>query len=198
MDLAQRLNEIHDRLIAGSRTASRDLFLTVLDPLRGFLASHFRMLSDEDLHDLATDAIMIYVTAPEQCDTAKSSLWSYLCMVARADALDKVRKLERHERLLDKKVETDVEFWAARAKDVFRGEDAIDARHLMAMHSRKLVSDEVEAKILALILNQEKDTSAFAKALGIDPAGPDAEKTVKQAKDRIQVRIKRLRDEIRR
>lgn len=196
MDLAQRLNEIHDRMIAGSRTASRDLFLAALDPLRGFLANHFRTLSDDDLHDLATDAIVIYVTAPERCDTTKSSLWSYLCMIARADAIDMVRKRETREQLLDKKVESDVEFWAARAKDVFRGEDAIDARHLMAMHGRKLVSNEVEAKVLALILNEEKDTCAFAEALGIDSTGPDAEKMVKQAKDRILVRIKRLRDEI--
>ena len=80
---------------------------------------------------------------------------------------------------------------------MFRGEAAIDARHLMAMHGKKLVSNEVEAKVLALILNEERDTCAFAEALGIDPAGPDAEKTVKQVKDRIQVRIKRLRDEVR-
>jgi DNA-directed RNA polymerase specialized sigma24 family protein len=198
MDLGKRLNGIHDRMIAGSRTASRDLFLEALDPLRGFLANHFRMLSDDDLHDLATDAIVIYATAPEQCDTAKSSLWSYLCMVARADALDLVRKLDTREKLLDKKVQSDVEFWATRAKDVFRGEDAIDAKHLMAMYGKKLVSSEVEAKILALILNDEKDTSAFAEALGIHSAGSDVEKTVKKAKDRILVRIKRLRDEVQR
>ena len=107
-----------------------------------------------------------------------------------------VRKRETREQLFDKKVESDVEFWAARAKDVFRGEAAIDARHLMAMHGKKLVSNEVEAKVLALILNEEKDTCAFAEALGIDSAGPDTEKTVKQTKDGILARIKRLRDEI--
>jgi DNA-directed RNA polymerase specialized sigma24 family protein len=196
MDLAQRLNEIHDRMMAGSRTASRDLFLEALEPVRGFLAARFRMLSDDDLHDLATDAILIYVAAPEQCDTSKSSLWSYLCMVARADALDKVRKLDRHEMLLDKKVETDVEFWAARAKDVFRGEDAVDARHIVRLYGKRLVTNLVEAKVLALILNQEKDTAEFAAVLGLDPAASDTEKAVKNAKDRMLVRMKRLRDEL--
>ena len=86
--LAQCLNDIHDRMIAGNRTASRDLFLAALDPLRGFLANHFRTLSDDDLHDLATDAIVIYVTAPERCDTTKSSLGRILH--------DRPRRRDRH------------------------------------------------------------------------------------------------------
>src|ERR1700733_907741 len=134
MDLVQRLNEIHVRILEGSRTASRDLFIEAHEPLRGFLASNFRTLSEDDLEDLSVDAIVIYVTAPEQCDTTKSSLWTYLCMVARADAIDRVKKNNNRERLLDEKVETDVEFWAARAKDVFRGEDSVDARHIIRLY----------------------------------------------------------------
>jgi DNA-directed RNA polymerase specialized sigma24 family protein len=196
MDLAERLNEIHLRMLDGSRTASRDLFVAALYPLRGFLASHFNTLAEDDLHDLATDAIVIYATAPEQCDIAKSSLWTYLCMIARADAIDRVKKNANRERLLDKKLETDVEFWAARAKDVFRGEDAVDARHIIRLYGNRLVTNPIEANVLALILNDEKDTAEFAAALGLDPAASDIEKCVKKAKDRMLVRIKRLRHEI--
>jgi len=196
MDLVRRLNEIHDRILNGSRTASRDLFVEAHEPLRGFLAANFRTLSDDDLEDLSVDAIVIYIAAPERCDTAKSSLWTYLCMIARADAIDRVKKNGNRERLLDEKVETDVEFWAARAKDVFRGEDSVDARHIIRLYGNRLVTSEVEAKVLAMILNDERDTAAYASALGVDPAAPDAEKTVKQAKDRMLARMKRLRDDL--
>lgn len=196
MDLKGRLNEIHDRMVAGTRTASRDLYHAALKPLIGFLAGQFPGLSEDDLYDLASDAIMIYVTNPEACDTSKSSLWSYLCRIARADALDLVRKEKNRGELLSEKVETDVEFWASRAKDVFRDEDGIDARHIMILHGHKLVTNQTEARVLALILNEENRTAAFAEALGLDPGASDIERTVKQAKDRMLLRMKRLRDEL--
>jgi DNA-directed RNA polymerase specialized sigma24 family protein len=196
MDLGPRLNEIHLQMLAGSRTASRDLFVAALGPLRGFLANRFPSLSADERHDLATDAVVIYVTDPSRCDIAKGSLWTYLCMIANADAIDLLRQSANQRQLLEKKVQTDVEFWASRAKDVFRDENAIDARHLMKMYGNKLVSSEVEAKVLALMLNDEKDTGAFADVLGIDPVAPDTERTVKQAKDRLLVRMKRLRNEL--
>jgi DNA-directed RNA polymerase specialized sigma24 family protein len=196
MDLKNRLNEIHDRMLAGSRMASRDLFSLALKPLIGFLAGQFPSLSNDDLYDLASDAIMIYVTHPEACDTGKSSLWSFLCRIAKADAIDLFRKTANREELLSKKAETDVEFWACRTKDVFRDEEVIDARHIMQLHGYRLVKNEAEARVLALILNDENRTEAYAEALGLDPGAPDVERTVKQAKDRMLLRMRRLRDEL--
>ncbi len=196
MDLKDRLNEIHHRMLAGSRTASRDLFQTALKPLSGFLKGQFPSFTEDDLYDLASDAITIYVTNPEACDTGKSSLWSYLCRIAKADAIDLLRKRRNREELLTEKTETDVEFWASRTKDVFRNEDAIDARHIMKLHGHRLAKDETEARVLVLILNEEIRTRAYAEALGLDPNAPDIERIVKQAKDRMLIRLKRLRDEL--
>jgi hypothetical protein len=196
MDLKNRLNEIHERMLAGSRTASRDLFTVALKPLIGFLAGRFPSLSNDDLYDLASDAIMIYVTRPEACNTGMSSLWSFLCRVAKADAIDLLRKTANREELLSKKTDSDVEFWASRTKDVFRDEGAIDARHIMQLHGYRLVKNEMEARVLALILNDEDRTAAYAEALALDPGAPDVERIVKQAKDRMLLRMKRLRDEL--
>jgi DNA-directed RNA polymerase specialized sigma24 family protein len=195
-DLKNRLNELHNRMLAGSRTASRDLFTLALKPLIGFLAGQFPSFSNDDLYDLASDAIMIYVTHPHACDTGKSSLWSFLCRIAKADAIDLLRKTANREELLSKKSETDVEFWATRAKDVFRDEEAIDARHIMQLHGYRLVKNESEARVLTLILKEEDRTAAYAEALGVDPGAPDVQRTVKQAKDRMLLRMKRLRDEL--
>jgi DNA-directed RNA polymerase specialized sigma24 family protein len=196
MDLKTHLNEIHDQMIAGSRTASRDLYHAALRPLMGFLASQFPSLSDDALYDLASDAMMIYLTSPQGCDTSKSSLWSFLCRIAKADAIDLLRKTTNRDQLLSEKADTDVEFWATRAKDVFRDEDAIDARHIMKLHGHRLAKNNSEARVLVLMLNDENKTSAYAEALGLDPGSPDIERTVKQAKDRMLLRLKRLRDEL--
>lgn len=195
MDLTVRLNEIHEQLLAGSRTASRDLFIEAQGPIQAFIKSRFHSLSYEQAYDLATDAILIYLTVPEQCDVQKSSLWSFLCRIAERDAIDLLRQSRRRAELLDE-IKDDVEFWTSRAKDALKGEDAIDARGILKRYGHRLVTNPVEEKILALILSEEKQTAAFAEAMGLDPTAPGAESAVKQAKDRMLLRLKRLRDEL--
>lgn len=196
MDARAHLNEIHARMLAGSRTAAAELFREGLGPIKAFLGSAFSRLSDEDLNDLATDAIVAYAGDPERCDLSKGSLWTYLCNIAKCDAIDLTRKRARRDRLLQEKVETDVEFWASRAKDTFRGDDAIDARKIMRLHGGRLVKNDAEARVLVLMLNDEDRTEAFAEALGIDPKAADTEKIVKRVKDRIDKRLERCRDEL--
>ena len=195
MDLKERLNEIHQRILDGSRTASLDLFREAQGPIQAVLRRKFRGLSEEESYDLATDAILVYATDPHRCDTAKGSLWSFLCRIAMRDAIDHIRNSRRRGELL-KEVEGDVEFWTSRAKDVFRGEDAIDARQIMKLYGHRLATNEAEARLLTLLLEEEKKTEAFAHALGLDPQAPNVERIVKQAKDRMLLRLKRLRDEL--
>lgn len=195
MGIKERLNGIHERMLGGSRTASLELFKEAQRPVQTLLRRKFRGLSYEESYDFATDAILVYATDPHRCDTAKSSLWTFLCRIAIKDAIDHIRTSRRRGELLEA-VEGDVEFWASRAKDVFRGEDAIDARQIMKLHGHRLATNEVEARLLALILQEEKRTEAYAQAFGLDPKAPDIERTVKQAKDRMLLRMKRLRDEL--
>lgn len=195
MNLKVRLNDIHARVLAGSRSATLDLFREALGPIKVFLRRKFRSLPDEQAYDLATDAIVAYSTDPARFDPGKSSLWSYLCRIAMRDASDLLRRREVEAAFI-KGVEDDVEFWTSRAKDTFRGEDAIDARQIMKLHGGRLVTNETEAKVLMLILHEEKRTDAFAEALGLAPGTPDTKEIVKQAKDRMLLRLKRLRDEL--
>ncbi|MGX1742095.1 sigma factor [Bosea sp. NPDC055353] len=196
MDLKARLDQIHVRLLAGSRTASLDLFREAAGPLGGFLRNEFKRLSDDEIHDLANDAILEYLGDPSICDPGKSSLWSFLCTIAKRDAIDLTRKQARDHALLQKRVETDVEFWASRSKDTSDGENAIDARRIMRLHGGRLVTNQAEANVLVLILNEEKRTEAFAQALGVDPSAAEVDQIVKQAKDRMLLRLKRLRNDL--
>lgn len=195
MTLATRLNAIHASLLAGSRTASLDLFEEALGPLQGFLRRNLSRLTEEQAYDLATDAILLVVSNPGCCDTGRSSLWSFLCRVARGDGIDLLRRRSREAAVLGGVID-DVEFWTSRAKEVFRGEDAIDARRIMTVRGGRLARTEDEANVLTLILQEEKRTDAFALALGLEPGGPETERSVKKAKDSMLLRLKRLRDEL--
>lgn len=195
-DVRDRLNEIHLAMCAGDPTASRALFLTALKPLRGYLAPKFSGLTEDDFNDLATDAILKYLEGYEQCDLSKGSLWAYLCTIARSDAIDLVRKRGNRERLEKNNFENDVEFWASRANYVFDGDQAIDARKIMRKFGRRLVTDETEALFLRLMLLDERDTDAYAAVLGVEGGTEEKERAVKQVKDRMMLRMKRLRDEL--
>jgi DNA-directed RNA polymerase specialized sigma24 family protein len=194
-EIAARLNEIHSRLLAGSRSASRDLFLIALRPIKGFVLKTHAALHDDEAHDLATDAILAYLRDPRQFDAARASLWTYLCMAASSDAVDLLRKQGRQRELL-RGASQDVELWGAGANDDGEMENSIDARRIMQVHGQRLATNEPERRILALLLDGERSTEAYAEALGLDPTRSTTTGMVKQAKDRLLLRLRRLRDEL--
>ena len=195
MSLAADLDRIHHRLLAGSRVAARDLFATALSPLKGQLTKTQPALDDETRHDLATDAILSYLEDPTRCDVSASSLWTYLCLVASRNATDAFRAQARHRRLLAESADA-VEQWSGRANNVRTTEDAIDARRIVERHGDRLTTNETEVKLLQLLLEGEKSTDVFAGVLGLDPSADDTVALVKQAKDRMKIRLRRLRREL--
>jgi hypothetical protein len=66
----------------------------------------------------------------------------------------------------------------------------------MRKFGRRLVTDETEARFMVLMLQDEKDTDAYAAVLGIEAGPEEKERAVKQVKDRMLLRMKRLRDEL--
>jgi DNA-directed RNA polymerase specialized sigma24 family protein len=146
-------------------------------------------------HDIATDAILHYLADPSRCDSAKGTLWGFLCGIAARDAIDAARQATgRMKKQRD--VEFHVELWGSQTNETEQVEFGIDARKIMEMHRDKLIHQPADGRLLDLILQQESRTSRFADALGLDPMAPDVEKTVKQAKDKMLLRLKRLRDEL--
>lgn len=194
-DLAERLDAVHQRLVGGSRVAARDLFLLALQPLAHFLRKSQPTLRDDEAHDIATDTILAYLSNPARCDLARASLWTYLCMLAGSDAIDMFRTRARRADLLREAAE-DVAEWSSRANHQADVEIAIDSRRILEMHGHKLATNDMERQVLTLILTGERATTAFAQALGLDPAGDETDVLVKQAKDRMRLRMRRLRDEL--
>lgn len=190
-DRRAALLELHGRILAGDPSASSELFLTIHRPIVSVLVrTHSRrLLPPEDAGDLATDALVDYLQHPAKFDPALSSLFSYLCMVAKGDALNllQARRREREKTL--------------RVVELLQGERNIaemdtcnlDAETIISRYGAELFDDELDVQVLKLMLAGEKDTDTYASAIGLGGASQPAKNAaVKQRRDRLEKRLRRL------
>jgi RNA polymerase sigma-70 factor (ECF subfamily) len=94
---AKRALELHRRVLAGDPTASAKLAETMLGPLKAHLRKHHSSALDaESRDDLAVDAVLAYLQAPEKFDPSKAGLFRYLTLIAENDLKDAIRRRTRH------------------------------------------------------------------------------------------------------
>ncbi|MET4149075.1 MULTISPECIES: hypothetical protein [unclassified Bradyrhizobium] len=192
--LARELNAIHDRLIAGRPTATLELFEAALDPLIGFLRRELR-LTEEDAYDRAVDAIMTHVHKPGIFDASKSSLWTFLCLVAQRRAQDFTRKGKRRGKL-EEKYKAGIEDWGVQANNLNeKVEIAMDAETIMRLHGQTIAKNGMERKVLDLLLEEEKEVAVYAAAMELG-ADEDTAAEVKRVQDRIKLRLKKVGNEL--
>lgn len=193
--LGDRLNELHLRLLDGSRTASLHLFREAAGPVARHVLAKVSGISAEEARDQAIDAITGHIQKPTAFDPEKSSLWTYLCMVAERNALDVIRQRTLREGLLEKHA-FEIELWQVdtntRTEEV---EWKRDAERIMREHGTKLVQTDAEKRVLELMLEGERAVAVYAEALGLDPS-VDIATEVKRVKDRITLRMRKLGDEL--
>lgn len=200
---AQRILAIHRRLVARDPTASAELVEAMLESLKGYLVKrHLSALDRETLHDIAVDALMSYVIAPDRFDPSRSGLFHYLTLIADGDVRDTIRKESRRPRKLEPFVEdrqpaTNISIGGGPRSDMHKLETRLDAIAILDRFQPEICSDPGDENVLALILHGERDVSAFAHALGLDdPEGEEARRTVLRAKDKIKRRLRRLGDRL--
>ena len=195
MALGERLNDLHRRLLDGSRTASLDLFREAVGPVSRYVLSKVSGVSIEEAGDLAVDAIIEHVQNPAAFDLERSSLWTYLCMVAERDALDLVRLRASREKLLEKHNQ-EIELWQVDTNtETEQVEWKRDAERIMREYGAKLVQTDGERRVLGLMLDGERAVAVYATALGLAPS-EDVAAEVKRVKDRIMLRMRKVRDEL--
>lgn len=189
----ERLLELHRRIRKGDPAAAGELFALVHRGLTATIWKRpFARRNWETAADLATDAIVEYLKAPEKFDDSKSSLFSYLVMIARGDALNyirtSVRKQEGHDRV--------VELSAAEGNPISESADfKVDADRIMTTYRNELIKDAGDEEVLRLYLAGENETAAYAEALKLEHLSfPEQKKQVKTRRDRIEQRLKRLKE----
>lgn len=151
-------------------------------------------LDREAAGDLATDAIVEYLKAPDRFNPLRSSLFTYLALIAHRDGLNLLRGRAAAEKNFNKLVE----LAAAQGKNTDEQNHApMDATRIMQRHGHQLATSREEQEVLDLYLAGEKDTHAYAAVLGATHLSfPEQKAVVKQYKDRIEKRLARLGREL--
>lgn len=181
-------------MIAGDPTAAAECAERWLPLLVRQLAARSQDIAAHD-NDLITtaaiDALLDYTANPHKYDPQRSDIMTYLFMLARGDLLNawsRVTRLHGRTKTIDP-VELSLPGRNNLEEDVITNIDAAAAweRVMEAMPA------PLDRELLALMIQGERDTSSYARVLGIEHL-PDKEQRaiVKRHKDRINKRLERL------
>ena len=182
----KRLGELlHQRLLSGDPTATAEIAEAFLQTLVKGLRKRFSRVKDDHFIQVAADDALIHLFEhPAKFEPARGELFTYLCLRASGYLLNSLRR-ERGEG--NKVVELDEMRTVYDMGD--DAETALISREFQAGVIRRLrqnFTDPTDLRVLALMVEGERDTGTFAEALGItDRPLEEQRKLVKQVKDRI-------------
>jgi hypothetical protein len=194
--------ELHRRLVERDPTAPADLALAFLNALMSWLQSkNSKKISEHLLVEAAEDALIALSKNPGSYRTdLKKSLFSYLQMSAMGDLKN---GLNREKRQIRRNIGQSLELSSGDGKYVGRTDDQLLR---LEIHEELQRADDGilaaardglspgESEALDLILQGERTTAVFARALGFEHLSKAEQKAgVKKVKDKLKSRIKRGR-----
>jgi DNA-directed RNA polymerase specialized sigma24 family protein len=197
---------LHQRLLAGDVTAPAEAAEQFLEPLtRRLTRTHPGVRDPQLVEQAAIDTVLDYVQHPHHYQPQRSSLEAYLRMAAGRDLSNALRGEQRHTLRavpLDDAAGT-VELALAAGNSsvedqVLDGLGVELPRGLSRFEALRLVHEEfpgaADRRLLLLVLEGERRTSAYAEAMGLAAApGGQQRLEVKRSKDRIKKRLQRFR-----
>jgi RNA polymerase sigma-70 factor (ECF subfamily) len=194
---SSRLLGLHRRLCAGDRTASEELAELILDPLVDAISCRFPYIDEQTIWDGVVDALLDYCARPHQFDEGrKVPLDRFLRMASRRNVMNLLRGEARRrarEETAHSNVSAAVELDPA-AGNILQQEETRELQRQQEGMMKRL-SDPRDQQILALRLQGERRTEAFADILGISHLPIEAQRRgVKRAKDRIDKILRRHGD----
>jgi RNA polymerase sigma-70 factor, ECF subfamily len=203
-DRSDDLRALHQRLLDGDRTVATELVPLLLPHLQQRLA---RLRASVDDPDEVTSqiglAIAHYLNDPERFDPSRGDLVTYLSVVARGDVLNELdarRRRRVHEVPSSRLVELDPPDRNPTVEETaLDAVDPVDIAPETAVSALQALSDlgEEDRKMLELMADRVRATSAYAAVLGISHLPDELQRTaVKRHKDRLQKRLERLRDRL--
>jgi hypothetical protein len=189
---------IHERLLADDPTATAELAENIGNLVFEKLRKKHPRRDPDMVHDAAWDALRTYMERPTTFDPSKRSLVGYLVMSADGDLRNAMAKSRRRREDLV----VDVELVGPGGKrsrgqaEARRGEDKLVA-HVDVDRIRpqleRLFPDEADRAALALLLDSERSTQAFAEVWGLRNLSGDQQRIeVKRRKDRLKKALERL------
>lgn len=190
---------LHLRLVAGDKTAPDECVVRWLPELVQRLTYRNPSVAARDeqlIAGAALDALFDYTLNPHKYEPERSSLGYYLFNAAQKDLLNALAREKTQSRQASSihLVEFSLSDRNNMENDMI---EKVDAAALMELVMEE-ITDPLDRRMLALMLQGERATSAYAAALGIQDRPEHYQKaTVKRHKDRISKRLERLGDTIR-
>jgi DNA-directed RNA polymerase specialized sigma24 family protein len=186
---------LHRRLLERDPLAPEEASRLLLGPIVQQTQSRFPQLDDQLVADSVVEALLDYFDRPSRFDKGTGSeLVGFLRNAAWRNAANFYRSGRRR---LVREGRWAVELESARvAEDPSVGrlteKEAQSDRERRVAQLMALLPDKVDREVLRMRLEGQRDTAAFARAMGVDHL-PIAQqrKLVKQRKDRIDKVIKR-------
>jgi hypothetical protein len=177
--------EIHRRLCADDPIAPLDLCKAYLPYLIDYLKG-VAPKADPHAHvEAAGEALTVLCRAPALYDPGQGDLRSYLCMAARGDLLNLLKREERHHR---GRVSFKIVEQRPDAGKYLGREGAPPAEPLKLFD----LLDETERAVLVLMGERERRTAVFAEAMRVSHLSREEQtRKVKRMKDRIKARLRR-------
>jgi DNA-directed RNA polymerase specialized sigma24 family protein len=190
---------LHQRLCEGDKVAVSEFAAAYLQPLGSWLESHNR---DADPHlcwEAAGEAILTLLKDPSRFDPKRSELFAFLCMSARGDFLNALRREKRQcrgqERLSDVELSPDGGKYLGRVDDpslrlrIAEGSDGVLSPADAAVRAELGGPERVA---FDLMIQGVRKHGEFAQALGLTDRPDEVQRReVKRFKDKMTKRRKR-------
>jgi RNA polymerase sigma-70 factor (ECF subfamily) len=193
LDSSQLLG-LHHTICDGDRTASEELAELILEPLVDTISRRFPHSDEQTIWDGVVDAFLDYCAHAHQFDEGCGvPLDRFLRLASRRNVMNLLRGEARRrarEEIAHSNVSAAVELDPTVGNILQEEETRALQRQQEGMMQR--LSDPRDKQILALRLQGERHTEAFAEILGIAHLPIEAQRhEVKRAKDRIDKILRR-------
>jgi RNA polymerase sigma-70 factor (ECF subfamily) len=199
---------LHERLLAGDRTATAELAMAYLEPLIGWLTARNNPQLDPHLCTMAAgDALIVLMKEPERYDPARGRLWAYLRMSAQRKLQNLLRAERRHS---SRNAALEAVEVSPEIGKYLWDEESDPARLVLAAEEESEFARQIppvpasvqagltaqEEKVLELMRQRERRTAVYARVLGLAGLPPDQQRReVKRVKDRLAKRVQRARSD---
>jgi DNA-directed RNA polymerase specialized sigma24 family protein len=190
---AERLLVIHKRLLDGDRVAPEELAAHLLERLAQEVARKFPHTDVHFAYDGVTDALLDYCAKPAAFNASRGvPLDRFLAQAAWRNVANLVRGEQRRKAREEKSAalagKEDVELHPSAGNPLQNAERSQEQQAELV----QMLDDPMDKKVFQLRLTGERRTAVFAQVMGISHL-PLAEqrRTVKKAKDRIDVLLRR-------
>lgn len=204
----KKWEELHNRLISGDVIVSAELAEFFMPLLIGRLNRGFQNIDDPHLIETSVvDALMDYLTRPNQYDPSRGNLFSYLILKAKSDLLNYLRQNKKDQSFLNlaEIVELDEDssvYGVELIDDIDIETIVIDKLSPIWNRLLSIIPDGKDQEIVKLMMNGVRETEIYAEVIGIQNL-PDEDqfRIVKQNKDRLKkvifrhIRVEELKNE---